>query len=451
MIGASGDMYPAYAAKVAQRMNLSTPFDIDFTYTHNEDNNYTATIDISKVGDYNDDVQLYVFITESNIELSSSWGGLTTIHYVNRQMVPDQFGLALDFSNGNDIVEEINFDLDAGLNPDDCEIVVAVQNNTTKEIFNGAMIPMLQPEFENDAIITEILFPTETACNGEVSPRIEVKNYGSEMLTDLDIEYTINDGEMASYHWTGELGFTQKETVVLPGLEYSGVETNTLNISLTNPNGVPDENPEDNSADTEFGTAVETSTAISMELFVGSSMAYQISWALKNGSGDILAEGSGYSNNTLVEMDLPVETTDCYDFFLYDSGGNGFSAGGYLRLDDNGETFAFISDELEDVYNVTFHADLDMGIDEITNDLISVYPNPANNSAVINYYIEHKSMVKINVYSISGALVYDTPAEIQNIGEQNIQINTSSFEEGIYLINMKIDDTVITKKMTVLK
>jgi hypothetical protein len=451
MIGASGDMYPAYAAKVAQRMAVSTPFDADFTFVHNGDGNYTATIDVSKVGDYTDDVQLYVFITESNIELSSSWGGLTTIHYVNRQMVPDQNGIALDFSGGNDIVEEINFDLDPALDPDDCEIVIAIQNNTTKEIFNGAMIPMLQPDFENDAILTDILFPTEAACDGQLSPRVNIKNYGSLPLTSLDIEYTINGGETAVYNWTGDLGFTQTEIVVLPALDYTGETTNTLEVALTNPNGVDDGNPDNNSASTEFETAPETTTHLSMQLFVGTSMAFQISWKMIGPDGEIVDEGSGYSNNTLVEVDFPLIGNGCYDFFLYDSGGNGFVGGGYLKMYDGDDLLIYISDELEDVYNFTFHTMSGVGFDEITDQGINIYPNPAMTNTNVTYSLDQKSDVQVEIYSISGALVFESPVTSQNIGEQSFQINTTSLEEGVYFVNLKINENIITKKITVIK
>jgi len=450
MLGASGDMYPAYSSKVSQRMNVTTPFDVDFTYTHNDDDSYTAIIDISKVGEYSGDVHLYVFITESNIDLSSSWGGLTVIHNVNRQMVPDQNGLALDFSGGNDIVEEVTFNLDPNLDPDDCEIIVAVQSNSTTEIFNGAMIPMLEPEFENNVILTDILFPTSQACDGELSPRVEIKNYGSELLTSLDIEYTVNEGEVAVYNWTGSLGFTQKETLTLPGIEYTGQTNNTLDISLTHPNGVEDEDPGNNTGGSEFETATETSTQIRMQLFVGTSMSFQISWALWNGAGEIVAEGSGYSNNTLVDIDFPIDNTDCYDFFLYDSGGNGFQGGGYLKLYDGNDIFEYVT-EFEDVVNITFHADLGIGIPEFTNTELNIYPNPVNDVANINYNLKEESNVKVEVYSISGALILDYPSQNQNIGNHIIVINTSTLQEGIYFVNLTINKKVVSKRITVIK
>jgi len=401
---------------------------------------------------------LNVAILQNDILGPQTGGGSgNNYHHMHmlRHLLTDQWGVEINQTTEGSlysttltytIPEDYN---DVAVILDDLDIVAFV-SETHQEVVSGTMA-VFAASSDYDVAVSEVLFPTSQACDGELSPRIKVKNYGGETLTSLDIEYAINDGDVAVYHWTGELHYPASEIVELPPIEYSGVETNDLVITLGNPNGEEDENPEDNTSDVEFGTAAETSTTVSMELFVGASMAYQISWELKNGSGEVIAEGSGYSNNTLVEVDLPTETTDCYDFFLYDSGENGFSAGGYLKLYDDGELFAYVSDELQDVYNITFHADLGMGINEITNKEILVYPNPVNNLANISYSLEQKSTVAIDIYSLSGTLVYETPIKTQNIGEQNIQINTTSFEEGIYFVTLNINGSTVIKKLTVIK
>ena len=450
MVGASGDMYPAYHNKVNQRMAIETPFEIDFTFTSNGNSNYTTTIDISNIGNYDQEVYLYVFITESNIELSSPWGGMNIIHFVNRLMVPDANGTALDFSGGNDIVEEISFDLPADLNRDDCEIVVAIQNNSTKEIFNGAMIPMLMADYENDAILNALISPIDEACNGEVNPIIEIKNYGSEPLTSLDIEYNVNDSETAVYNWTGDLGFTQTEIITLPSIEFVGTEeNNTITIDLTNPNGQDDGNPNDNSVTSNFDLATETSKNISMELSVGYVFAGQVSWKLVDAVGDIVDEGSNYSSGSTVVNEWTLDVNGCYTFYLMDSGENGF--GGFLKLKDDGDIFAYITNELVDEIQIVFHTDSNIGFDEMETNNISIYPNPSKNVTNISYSLLENAQVEVNVYSVTGSQVIDLPASQQKAGNQIININTSSLEEGIYFVSLKINDKVITKKITVIK
>jgi hypothetical protein len=88
-------MYGSYLPRVNQRLEAATPFDIDFTLTDNGNSNYTVSVDVSKVGDYSNDVVLHVFITESGIQ--QNWQGQTHLEFVNRLMVPNQNGTALDF------------------------------------------------------------------------------------------------------------------------------------------------------------------------------------------------------------------------------------------------------------------------------------------------------------------------------------------------------------------
>ncbi len=345
-------MYNSYVPRVNTRMSVTTPFDIDFTYTDNGNNNFTATVDVSKVGDYSSEVVLLLFVTESNI--AYNWQGQDHVNFVNRLMVPNQNGTPLDFSGGNDVVEELSFDLNSSWVRDECEIVVAIQNLSTKEVFNAAKISMLQATYDYDATVNNILFPLEEACALEVVPRIEIENQGGILLESVDIEYSVNDGDALIYTWEGALSFQQTEVVVLPAVSYDVGGTNTIEFNLSNPNGVEDENPDNNTIETEFTIAPETSNFIEMQLYTGTNGS-EISWEFYNYNGDVVASGSEYGNNEVVEMVLPTEESGCFDFYLYDSGANGFSGGGYLKLYDDGLVFSYVTAELNDMLDIPFH------------------------------------------------------------------------------------------------
>lgn len=349
----TASMYNNYVPLVNQRMAVTTPFDLDVTFTDNGGNNFTASVDVSKVGDYSSDVVLHCFITES--EIMVAWQGQDHLNFVNRLMVPGTGGTPLDFSNGNNLVEELNFDMNSSWERDNCEIVVAIQNMSTKEVLNCAKISMLQATYDYDATITEVLYPLEQACGTEISPRIEIKNYGGVNLTSVDVNYSVNGGDVSVYTWEGNLAFTETDEVSLPAIPFTMEANNTIEFTLTNPNGVEDENPANNTATADFTEAPETSTNIEMQLFVG-AWGNEISWEFYNGNGEVIAEGSGYDNNEIINMVLPVDGTGCYDFYLYDSGGNGFAGGGYLKLYDDGLVFAYITTELTNMLDVPFHA-----------------------------------------------------------------------------------------------
>ena len=531
----TNSMYGSYLPKVNARMGVLTPFDIDFTFTDNGNNNFTATVDISKVGDYSNDVVLHLFVTESGIQ--ENWQGQTHLNFINRLMVPNQNGTPLDFSNGNDIVQELNFDLNSSWNRDECEIVVAIQNVASKEIFNGAKASMLQATYDYDATIASVLYPLEQACGSEIAPRIELKNYGGVNLTSIDVEYSVNDGDVAVYTWEGDLAFTETEEVSLPTIPFTMEADNVVSFTLVNPNGVEDENPANNNAEVEFTEAPQTSTNIEMQLFVG-AWGSEISWEFYNANGDVIAEGSGYDNNEVVNMELPVDGGGCFDFYLYDQGGNGFAGGGYLKLYDDGLVFAYITDELESILDIPFGAmnplaspmdfdatinnydidfswtapskatllgyniyeagdmetpinsslidatnytytvsgngafefylaavydegmsdlvgpvflDINVGINEMGIGNMNVYPNPIHDNAQLTFQLNESAQVEWSIFNLTGSKVIDSPIQTLNAGEQNIQINTSQLEDGIYFINLLINGESTTQKISVLK
>lgn len=531
----TNSMYNSYVPKVNNRMAVTTPFDLDLTFTDNGNNNFTASVDISKVGEYDSDVVLLLFVTESNI--SYSWEGQDHLNFVNRLMVPDQNGTPLDFSGGNDLVEEMDFSLDSNWDRDECEIIVAIQNIATKEVFNAAKVSMLQATYDYDATLNQVLYPLEQVCGDELAPRIEIKNYGAVNLTSLDVEYSVNGGDVGVYTWEGDLAFTETEEISLPAIPFVMEANNTLDVTLTNPNGVEDENPANNSGEVEFTEAPQTSTNIEMQLFVG-AWGDEISWEFYNGDGDVIASGGDYGNNELINMELPVDGSGCYDFFLYDSGGDGFAGGGYLKLYDDGLVFSYITDELEDVldipfgavnslaaptnfdassdgYNLTFEwtapskaelqgyniyevsdlenpvndalitettyeytienngayefylaavydegmsdlvgpvfLDINVGIEELNNGTFNIYPNPISQNAQMTFELNENAQVEWSIFNLTGSMVMKTSPEFMSAGAHNLSIQTEDLEDGIYFLNLKINQKSTTKKITILK
>ncbi|NPD46365.1 MULTISPECIES: Omp28-related outer membrane protein [unclassified Lentimicrobium] len=332
--------------------------------------------------------------------------------------------------------------------------IVAFVTETHQEVVSGIKGTLtFEAANDYDVTVSEVLYPIGKACIGDLAPQIELANYGAINLTSADIEYSVNGGEVYNYEWTGELEYTDTETITLPAIALAMEDNNELVITISNPNGVEDENPANNTTNVEFEAAPQTTKMIEMQLYVGSSFGNQISWDFKNGNGEIIAEGSGYSNNDLITEMLPIVSTDCYTYSVYDAVGNGFAGNGYLKLKDDGVLFEYITSELEDEVNIIFLAGDPTGIHtnyEKVNH-ISIYPNPTYNNAQLTFSLVEKSNVQLSIYNVIGSLIMELPTELLNAGEQNIEINTTSLEEGIYFVNLNINNEIITKKITVLK
>ncbi|MFI5172221.1 MAG: M43 family zinc metalloprotease, partial [Chitinophagales bacterium] len=93
--------------------------------------------------------------------------------------------------------------------------------------------------------------PGGTVCELTITPMVTIKNHGTEILTSVDIVYSIDGGATSSFGWTGSLVTNATEVVTLPAVSTTEGE-HTLEVTLENPNGFIDANTDDNTAESEF-------------------------------------------------------------------------------------------------------------------------------------------------------------------------------------------------------
>lgn len=535
---ATNTMYGSFFPKVDARMTVQTPIELDFTFTDNGNNNYTVSADISKVGTYDSDLVMHLFVTESHI--AENWGIMTDLNFVNRLMVPDQNGTALDFSGGNDLTKELTFDMDPSWVSDNCEFVIAIQDMSSKEILNGAKAFALQPTNDYDAAVTEIIAPADLACGEEVNSTIVLKNYGGEALTSLDIEYSINGGTASTYNWTGEIGFLLTAAVELPVIAaVLEAGENTIEVTISNPNGQPDADDSNNTTSHVFN-ALTTGVEVVMEAAIG-TYGEELSWKLYAPSGTVVAEDTytaANSGQTITET-FTLTETGCHSLVWSDSYGDGFNGGGWCKIfsedieiynfnsfgaefalpwytqigdplmgpvnpsativgydiefewtapgkatllgyniyestdmanpinadvivgetysysvDGNGQYafyFTAVYEEGESAMVGPVEASITVGITEVSEKDMNFYPNPVSDILNITYQLESASDVKVNVYTISGREVMNMEYASNKSGSQEIKVDTRNFENGVYLVQLLINDQVITKKFSVSK
>ncbi len=86
---------------------------------------------------------------------------------------------------------------------------------------------------------------------------------------------------------------------------------------------------------------------------------------------------------------------------------------------------------------------ISVGMKEIDNALVKIYPNPANDNVNIMTTVQLKS---IRMMSYTGQMIYnDQDVESNEI----VKINTSSLEAGIYFIIVESNDGTYSKKVTI--
>jgi hypothetical protein len=102
-------------------------------------------------------------------------------------------------------------------------------------------------EATTDVALVRMVSPSVVTCEEQATPRILVQNTGSVLLTSFAVEYTLNGAPAETFVHDGlNLSFGAEQEIALPELTL-GSETNSLEVTLKDPNGSLDFNPQNNS------------------------------------------------------------------------------------------------------------------------------------------------------------------------------------------------------------
>nr|NQU91244.1 T9SS type A sorting domain-containing protein [Bacteroidota bacterium] len=443
--------YAAYLPKVNQRNGVMSDFTIDLQFTHNTETNYTANIEIEKVGSYTGtNLVLQLVITESHLDIN--WGLGPDVNSVNRLMVPSQNGTPLDFSGGNTQSIELTFDMGSWWESENCELIAFVQDNSSKEVLQGTLKTMATPDFTLDAELKAVSNIPEEMCTGILEPEVTIKNKGADILTSVTVNFEVNSELVYTYPWTGALAFTESEMIEIPEFTFSALDDNAIHIFLSDPNGGTDENPDNNSMDFETTPPV-TVTDMLVLIFKTDDNPGQTTWDVFDANGNVIGSGGPYTTPQQFLKDTVFLTTPgCHQFVMYDTGGNGLSTYYTLRAVVNGSLTSIFSGGSFGFKEAThFNVDASVGISEPSETLgLEIYPNPLTSFSTIRFNLDDNETVQISLFNNLGMEVRKIANENLSSGDHTVDMNVNGLENGVYFVRVKAGAKVITQKVTIL-
>ena len=177
-----------------------------------------------------------------------------------------------------------------------------------------------------DAGITEVTAPAGLICGNVVEPVVRLKNFGEATLTAVDLVVSIDGTPVATFPWTGSLAFDAEEVVALPAVNTpAGAHTLTVSVSL--PNGAPDEIPANNSAGSSY-----SADGLTVRVVVRTDAnGDQLTWAIYDAFFFPVANGgpfTGQNDQTITTTAcLPSMLGSCFSFYLFDAAGDGICCG----------------------------------------------------------------------------------------------------------------------------
>jgi len=300
---------------------------------------------------------------------------------------------------------------------------------------------------DNDARTFDYAGETLT-CEGDLVPELMIQNYGLVNLTSLSIDVLVNGNVMSNTPWTGNLATYATDNITLPAL--TGLASNdAVSINTSYPNGVMDADPSNNpAASFNVQTAIQNTHVDVTVQIVTDAYGSETTWDIKDANGAVVLSGGPYSNLSAAgtTTETPVSGTlnaqTCHTFTIYDSYGDGIDAGygaGSFTVTDGNGTILASGGQFTDVDGDAFKTGdaTTVGVNDFTSNL-SVYPNPVKDVLTIegNY-------TSVDILDVSGKLVLSS--------ESTKDINVKSLADGVYMLNIKTENGIAVKKITITK
>ncbi len=321
--------------------------------------------------------------------------------------------------------------------------VVAFVAETQQEIISGfGAYPTYTGSItQNDASIVEISTPDEI-CENEITPVIKLINTGQANMTFAQFGYRINDEPFQTYNWTGNLAFSESIDVILDPISFTLLPENTIDVIVANPNGVLDENDANNSISSNFSEAYNCTNRVRLE--INPSGSFGLPWTLKDNSGTTIYSGTA-SGSDMVNEIFELTVGECYTFDLTSTFSNGIPGDGYCKIidSDNSEIFSVLGNEFTDNVYTLFKATTVASINSNKKNEIKIYPNPSNSIITIESSF---LMSLIKITDISGKVVLSK--NINNLSK--ININTTMLKDGIYFVNIRSNNRIISQKISII-
>ncbi|HEY8399779.1 MAG TPA: glycosyl hydrolase family 18 protein, partial [Cytophagaceae bacterium] len=90
--------------------------------------------------------------------------------------------------------------------------------------------------------------------------------------------------------------------------------------------------------------------------------------------------------------------------------------------------------------------------EDLTGQLnVEAYPNPTSDIVYFKVNLPTTSTLKIDIYNTQGEAVINIPEHVGKTGIQDFEIQTTELPEGIYFCKIRINNQVITKRITIIK
>ncbi len=428
---ASSSMYSKYKPYYDERISKPSPFTIELSFDYHSGTQCEAKAVVTKVGECDGtDLRAFIVLTESHIQ--QSWQGLPELNAVCRDIVTPSSGVEL--TEDTQVVTGL-FNIGSS-KKENCELIAWVQSyNGQREVWQAVKMPITTSAAQYDLGIINVEEVPSEVCSGVVTPRMTIRNYGSETLQSALFQILDDTNtEIGTYQWNGTLAKGAQAEFVMPEIDFAG--SSFLKIQAVNLNG---SNDDEYIYDNNFVLNVVEPTNIEegyMKIQIKTGADNQnFSIEIKNMDKNEVIETLTFDQpNKVYTEEVTVPEFGCYRITFRNSAGNGCGNGFWGIKDANNKTIVSGSSS-SNAFRYEMPVEVKYSSESVENvveaESISVYPNPAN--SFINVVAEN--IAKVTVYNSIGQMIYT-----ESVDNSFAKINTESWTNGMYFVNVVTAD-----------
>jgi hypothetical protein len=299
---ATQSTYNTYLPRVNARLAVPSHYALSAFGMHSG-NDYTIMVNVAKPeADTNTNVVLHTSVTQSNIP--HNWGNQTEVDNVNRIMSPDQNGTPINLATGESTMITLNFTIQAGWPLEDLELVLWLQNATSKEILQGKKYA-LDSLLPATNVSTDLLMFPDTSVNTTTSMPLTLANLSTGVATGT---LTINNPAFVPAVSTFTLQPYSAQTI---DVQFSPNAAGVYNGVLTVNSNFPDPTIEVVLTGTAFTNTAPIATNVTLS---GVPVVYQfLEGSYVYSDPDTHIEGTTLRNWVRIVNGTPTEITGATD------------------------------------------------------------------------------------------------------------------------------------------
>ena len=329
-----------------------------------------------------------------------------------------------------------------------------------EKISNSCGVELLPP-FVVEGVNSSVISCDNDLVNcgdDKVNPILTIMNLGTEVMTACTINTIVEEVVVSSFEWTGSLETYAAEQITLTELP-SNITDVSFEVVMA-----ADVRASDNNIDVVVASATESHAYVYVQVNTDFYPG-ETSWEILDFNGTVVMSDSYESGNQdqlggggpdarMTHNYFESLEEGCYAFKSLDAWGDGQYdgevEGSIVVTDGEGLELLRISGNWGAKQSAYFEVTHGVGIEEVSENSISIFPNPASSKATVALNLSESDDVAVEVVNTLGQQVFVQTSKM-NAGQNTVEIPVEKLIIGMYYVNIKIGNEVSIEKLNIMK